>query len=52
MYGLLAEFEEPEALLEAAGRAYQEGYRKLDAYSPFPLEDWRRRSACGAHAFR
>ena len=38
MYGLLAEFEEPEALLEAAGRAYQEGYRKLDAYSPFPLE--------------
>jgi hypothetical protein len=38
MYGLLAEFEEPEALLEAARRAYQEGYRKLDAYSPFPLE--------------
>jgi hypothetical protein len=38
MYGLLAEFEEPEALLEAARRAYQEGYRRLDAYSPFPLE--------------
>ena len=38
MYGLLAEFEEPEALLEAARRAYEAGYRKLDAYSPFPLE--------------
>ncbi len=38
MYGLLAEFEEPEALLEAARRAYEAGFRKLDAYSPFPLE--------------
>ncbi|MGO9096474.1 MAG: DUF3341 domain-containing protein [Bryobacteraceae bacterium] len=38
MYGLLAEFEEPETLLEAARRAYEAGYRKLDAYSPFPLE--------------
>jgi Protein of unknown function (DUF3341) len=38
MYGLLAEFEEPEGLLAAARRAYGEGYRRLDAYTPFPLE--------------
>ena len=38
MYGLLAEFEEPEELVAAARRAYGEGYRKLDAYTPFPVE--------------
>lgn len=38
MYGLLAEFEEPGELLAAARRAYAEGYRRLDAYTPFPLE--------------
>ncbi len=36
-FGLLAEFETPEALLVAAHKAYAEGYRKLDAYSPFPV---------------
>lgn len=39
LYGLMAEFETPEALLHAAERARQEGYRKLDAYSPFPIEE-------------
>lgn len=38
MYGLLAEFEGPTELTEAAKRAYAEGYRKMDAYSPFPIE--------------
>jgi len=37
LYGLLAEFESPEALLAAAKRTYEAGYRKLDAYSPFPI---------------
>lgn len=37
-YGLMAEFEEPEALLDATRRAYAAGYRRMDAYSPFPLE--------------
>jgi hypothetical protein len=37
LYGLMAEFENHEALVEAAGRAYAEGYRKLDAYAPFPV---------------
>ncbi|HXH12932.1 MAG TPA: DUF3341 domain-containing protein [Alphaproteobacteria bacterium] len=37
LYGLMAEFDGPDALLEAARRAYEEGYRRLDAYSPFPV---------------
>jgi hypothetical protein len=36
-YGLLAEFETPEALVAAAERAYADGYRRMDAYSPFPV---------------
>jgi hypothetical protein len=39
VYGLLAEFESPHALVHAAHCAYQEGYRRLDAYSPFPVEE-------------
>ena len=38
LYGLLAEFEEHEQVLAAANRAYAEGYRAMDAYSPFPVE--------------
>jgi hypothetical protein len=33
----MAEFDTPEALLEAARRTYQAGYRKLDAYTPIPV---------------
>lgn len=36
-FGLLAEFETPEALVEAARRAREEGYRELDAFTPFPV---------------
>jgi hypothetical protein len=38
IYGLMAEFDTPEALLEAARRAHAEGYRQMDGYSPFPVE--------------
>jgi hypothetical protein len=38
LYGLMAEFATPEALLAAAERARAEGYRRIDAYSPFPIE--------------
>ncbi|HVC93202.1 MAG TPA: DUF3341 domain-containing protein [Pirellulales bacterium] len=38
LYGVLAEFEQGEALLAAARQAYAAGYRKLNAYTPFPLE--------------
>ena len=39
IYGLMAEFDEPARLLAAARRAYEEGYREMDAYSPFPIEE-------------
>ena len=38
LYGLLAEFEEPEDVLHAARKAYAAGYRQMNAYTPFPLE--------------
>lgn len=38
IYGLLAEFDSPTALYEAVQRASAEGYRRMDAYSPFPIE--------------
>ncbi len=39
LYGLMAEFETPTALVEAATKARLAGYRKLDAYSPIPIEE-------------
>jgi hypothetical protein len=39
VYGLLAEFDDPNALVAATTRAYHEGYRRMDAYSPFPIEE-------------
>jgi hypothetical protein len=39
IYGVIAEFENPTALVSAARAARERGYRKLDAYSPFPIEE-------------
>jgi hypothetical protein len=39
LYGLIAEFDNPGDLVNAARAARDKGYRKLDAYSPFPIED-------------
>ena len=38
IYGLIAEFDSPEALLDAAHRVFAAGFRKIDAYSPFPVD--------------
>ncbi|MEO8126437.1 MAG: DUF3341 domain-containing protein [Bryobacteraceae bacterium] len=38
LYGIMAEFDDPESLLEAARRARDEGYRAMDAYTPMPVE--------------
>jgi len=37
IYGVMAEFDNPTALVNAARAARDKGYRKLDAYSPFPI---------------
>jgi Protein of unknown function (DUF3341) len=38
VYGLLAEFSGHEQLLQAAEKAYAAGFRKMDAFAPFPVE--------------
>lgn len=38
LYGLLAEFDTPETLRSAVTQAYAQGYRRMEAYSPFPVE--------------
>src|SRR5688572_24320784 len=37
-YGLLAEFATADALVHAAGAVHREGYTKIDALSPMPIE--------------
>lgn len=39
IYGLIAEFENPGDLVAAAREARAAGYRKMDAYTPFPIEE-------------
>jgi hypothetical protein len=37
-YGLLAKFGTPEALVAAIEKVREEGYRRVDAFTPFPIE--------------
>jgi hypothetical protein len=39
IYGVMAEFDNPTSLVNAAREARTRGYRRLDAYSPFPIEE-------------
>jgi len=39
IYGLMAEFDDPTSLVTATERAHHEGYRHMDAYSPYPIEE-------------
>src|SRR5690349_13372255 len=47
VYGLMAEFENPPALASAARLVREKGYRKVEAYSPFPLAEAN--AALGLH---
>ena len=38
IYGLMAEFDSTQALVDAAKKTHESGYKKIDAYSPFPIE--------------
>jgi hypothetical protein len=50
IYGIMAEFENPTELVAAVRRAREEGYRMLDAYTPFPIEELN--EAMGLHGSR
>ena len=39
LYGVMAEFETPTAVVEATRSAYAAGYRRMDAFSPYPIEE-------------
>jgi hypothetical protein len=38
LYGLMAEFRHAEDLIAAASHAREHGYRRMDAFTPYPVE--------------
>ena len=39
LYGVMAEFDNPSDLVAAARRVYSLGYRRINGYSPYPIEE-------------
>ena len=39
IYGVFGEFAEPEQLVSAAKKAREKGYCKLEAFTPYPVEE-------------
>jgi hypothetical protein len=39
LYGLMAEFDNPTALVEATNKARLAGFRNMDAYTPIPIHE-------------
>ena len=37
IYGIMAEFADPEEIVVAAHKVHEAGYRRMDAYTPFPV---------------
>ena len=44
LHGLMAEFSDLEELVHATRTAHEAGYRQMDAYTPFPIEELGERS--------
>ncbi len=38
LYAVLAEFDEPDALIPGARKLREDGFTRIDAFSPFPVE--------------
>jgi Protein of unknown function (DUF3341) len=47
-YGLMAEFDNPSDAIAAARRVHEEGYKRIDAFSPYPVEELS--EAIGVHS--
>ena len=39
IYGVMAQFDSPTRLVAAARETYAAGYRRINGYSPFPIEE-------------
>ncbi len=39
IHGIMAEFDDPNAVVAAARRTSEAGYKKINAYSPYPIEE-------------
>jgi hypothetical protein len=39
LYGIMAEFDSPSRLVAAARLTYEAGYRRINGYSPYPIEE-------------
>lgn len=39
LYGIMAEFDNPTDLVNAARGVYEAGYRRINGYSPYPIEE-------------
>jgi hypothetical protein len=39
LYGVIAEFDNPNDLVHAARKTYEAGYRRINGYSPYPIEE-------------
>jgi hypothetical protein len=39
LYGVMAQFDNPSQLVAAARDTYEAGYRQINGYSPFPIEE-------------
>ena len=48
LYGLMAEFHTAEELVEAAHKVHEAGFKHVDAFTPYPIEELSHEVECGA----